>query len=147
MEVDWSTLETIAKTRAIDVWYLFSLSGFYRQATRDHGALDEDKRAALTRMLGTDEWERELYKPSTSNDLFGASDASLRRDADVAALEHYAKKRLETIFGAVLNPLPLPRNERPQRFSLFFCISSRNPAAIGLARKIGNHILKAGIAS
>jgi three-Cys-motif partner protein len=147
MEVDWSTLETIAKTGAIDVWYLFSLSGFYRQATRDHDALDDDKRAALTRMLGTNAWERELYKTKPATDLFGNSDTSLRRDADVAALEAYAKARLETIFGAVLDPLPLSLHERPQRFSLFFCISSRKPAAIGLARKIGNHILKAGIAS
>lgn len=147
MGLDWSTLEAIAKTGAIDVWYLFSLSGFYRQATRDHGALDEDKRAALTRMLGTDEWENELYKAAPVHDLFGTSDASLRRNADVGALEAYAKRRLETIFGAVLDPLPLPIHERPQRFSLFFCISSRRPAAIGLARKIGNHILKAGIAS
>ncbi|UWU89605.1 three-Cys-motif partner protein TcmP [Bradyrhizobium sp. CB1015] len=148
MEVDWSTLVAIAKTQAIDVWYLFSLAGFYRQATRDHADLDEDKRAALTRMLGTDEWERELYSANTTYDLFGGDDGvSLRREADLVALEAYAKRRLETIFGAVLDPLPLPLHERPQRFSLFFCISSQNPAAIKLARTVGNHILKAGISS
>jgi three-Cys-motif partner protein len=27
MNVDWSTLQAIANTRAIDVWFLFSLSG------------------------------------------------------------------------------------------------------------------------
>jgi three-Cys-motif partner protein len=32
MEVEWETLQAIAKTEAIDVWYLFSLSGLYRQA-------------------------------------------------------------------------------------------------------------------
>jgi len=92
MEVDWSTLEAIAKTGAIDVWYLFSMSGFYRQATRDHGSLDEDKRAALTRMLGTDAWESELYKARPENDLFGG-DPSMSRHADVATLEAYAKAK------------------------------------------------------
>jgi three-Cys-motif partner protein len=33
MDVEWATLEAIAATEAIDVWFLFSLSGLYRQAT------------------------------------------------------------------------------------------------------------------
>jgi three-Cys-motif partner protein len=37
MTVDWTTLEAIAHTRAIDVWYLFSLSGLYRLARPDAG--------------------------------------------------------------------------------------------------------------
>ena len=34
MQLEWSTLEKVAATRAIDVWFLFSLAGLYRQATR-----------------------------------------------------------------------------------------------------------------
>lgn len=30
MDVEWKTLEAIAATEAIDVWFLFSLSGLYR---------------------------------------------------------------------------------------------------------------------
>ena len=63
MNVDWETLRAVASTRAIDVWYLFSLSGLYRQAARKAEAIDATKRAAITRNLGTDEWERELYAP------------------------------------------------------------------------------------
>ena len=37
--------------------------------------------------------------------------------------------------------------KKPQRFSLFLCISNNDPKAIGLATKIGNHILKAGKSS
>lgn len=55
MEVEWVTLAAIAETRAIDVWYLFSLSGLYRQAARNIDSVDDAKRRALTRMLGTDE--------------------------------------------------------------------------------------------
>ena len=56
MNVDWETLKAVAITRAIDVWYLFSLSGLYRQAARKAEAIDNTKRAAITRILGTDEW-------------------------------------------------------------------------------------------
>jgi three-Cys-motif partner protein len=40
MDVEWATLEAIADTEAIDVWFLFSLSGLYRQATRRIGDID-----------------------------------------------------------------------------------------------------------
>jgi three-Cys-motif partner protein len=96
MSVDWSTLEAIAKTRAIDVWYLFSLSGLYRQAARRIDDVDPVKRIALTRMLGTDEWERELYAPAAQGNLLD-DPAELQREADVRGLEAYVKTRLKTI--------------------------------------------------
>jgi three-Cys-motif partner protein len=148
MELEWSTLEKVAATKAIDVWFLFSLAGLYRQATRDLADIDEPKRAALTRMFGSDAWEEELYPKTVREDLFeGLKEEPRHRAANVAGLEAYAKSRLETIFAAVLKPLPLPLHEKPQRFSLFFCISNDDPKAIGLASKIGNYILKAGMSS
>jgi hypothetical protein len=99
-------------------------------------------------MFGSDAWEKELYPKTMREDLFeGISEEPRRRSADVAGLEAYAKSRLETIFAAVLKPLPLPLRKKPQRFSLFLCISNDDPKAIGLATKIGNHILKAGSSS
>lgn len=50
MHVEWSTLEAIAKTGAIDVWYLFPYAGLYRQAAKNADALDGDKEASLTRV-------------------------------------------------------------------------------------------------
>jgi three-Cys-motif partner protein len=61
LSVDWETLVAIANTKAIDVWYLVSLAGLFRQAAHDPEKLDDAKRAALTRMLGTDEWVRSWY--------------------------------------------------------------------------------------
>jgi three-Cys-motif partner protein len=146
MEVEWSTLETVAATKCIDVWFLFSLSGLYRQATRDKRSIDDDKRQALNRMLGTTAWEDELYSKETRDGLFG-EEMSERRTADVKGLERYVKERLETIFPKVFDPLPLPIEQRPQRYSLFCAISNAAPKAIGLATKAANHILKAGISS
>lgn len=145
-EVEWETLQAIAATKAIDVWYLFSLAGLYRNAARDISAVDPSKRKTLTRLLGTDEWENELYSVAERpNDLLGGMDLpeTRQRHADVAGLEAYVRRRLETIFPHVAAPFALPRptEKGPQRFSLFFAVSNDSPAAIRLASRFGSHIL------
>jgi three-Cys-motif partner protein len=145
MEVDWETLVAIAATKAIDVWFLFSLSGLYRQATRKSEKITEEKRIALTKMFGSDQWESELYSDQGQGDMFGGGPQ--QREFDVKGLERYVKRRLETIFPKVFEPLALPVDKAPQRFSLFLCISNDEPRAVRLATKIANHILKAGMAS
>jgi three-Cys-motif partner protein len=149
MDVDWETLKAIARTRAIDVWYLFSLSGLYRQATVKLSKVDISKRKALDRILGSSDWEKDLYplRPKMRTLMGDLRDIPRVRTKNVRALEAYMKKRLETIFGAVLEPLRLPREKGPQRYSLFLCISSNNPKAIEVATRIGNHILSAGNSS
>lgn len=148
MEVEWSTLEEVASTKAIDVWFLFPLSGLYRQATRQLTDVDQYKRAALTRMFGSDAWEGELYPQTFRHDLFeGVFQEPRSRTADVVGLEKYVKSRLENIFSKVLKPMPLPLSKKPQLFSLFLCISNDEPKAVALATRIGGHILKAGISS
>ncbi|WP_439626454.1 three-Cys-motif partner protein TcmP [Shinella sp.] len=150
MEVAWATLKAIADTKAIDVWFLFPLSGLYRQAARNINAVDETKRKALTTMLGTSEWENELYSaPPPITDLLGVLEApeERQRNADVAGLEQYVKRRLETIFPLVAEPFPLPPQRKPQRFSLFFAASNPSEKAIALANRFARHIIDAGIAS
>jgi three-Cys-motif partner protein len=145
MHVEWATLKAIAATESIDVLFLFSLSGLYRQATLRSGDIDDSKREAITRILGTDEWLHELYSDLGQAELFGHGEK--HRTENVKGLERYVKKRLETIFPKVLDPLALPVEQRPQRYSLFFCISNPEPKAIGLATRIAGHILKAGSSS
>jgi three-Cys-motif partner protein len=140
MEVEWSTLQAIASTKAIDVWFLFPLAGLFRQATRKITDIDPSKRAALIRMFGDDAWEQELYPAPAHDDLFGET-AERERLADVKGLENYAKNRLKTIFAEVFDPLPLPINSRPQRFSLFLCVSNPQPKAVGLASRIAKNLL------
>lgn len=145
MSVEWSTLEEIRATEAIDVWYLVTLAGLFRQATRKESALDAGKAAAITRMLGTDEWRTEWYRPSAHADLFGHADG--QRTADVREIEASVGKRLAALFPKVLPPLTLRNDRGAPMFSLFFAISNPEPKAIGLATKIAGHILKSGNAS
>lgn len=147
MEVEWKTLQIIAETKAIDVWYLFPLAGLYRQAARSFAKIDASKEASITRMLGTENWKSELYSTLSHppvDDLLGGleSEDERWRNADVATLEKYVQGRLKTIFPEVLDPYPLPPAEKPQRFSLFCAISNPSAKAIALARQFGKDILK-----
>lgn len=143
MQVDWETLEAIRRTEAIDVWYLFSLSGLYRQAARNLSAVDVNKRTAISRMLGTHDWESELYHVAPQGDLLASLEDPVerQRNADVSGLENYVKRRLMDLFPYVHAPLALPVWNKPQRFSLFFATSNPSPKATALAGKFASHLL------
>lgn len=147
MNVDWDTLKAIRSTEAIDVWYLVSLSGLFRQAARNADAVDESKRAALTRMLGTDTWEAAWYQQTRQTELFGPRDAAHSRTADVGDIENFVWNRLGELFPKVLKPLRLKDSRGIPIFALFFAISNPEARAIKLAAKIANYILDSGRSS
>jgi three-Cys-motif partner protein len=149
MNVDWSTLEMIAATQALDLWFLFSLAGLVRNLPRRASGLDTGKRAAITRVLGTEEWFDEFYKIPTlpPHTLWGTASTPLppsaaRRTASVKDIEAYVLKRLETIFPHVEQPRRLTTRKNLSLFSLFFAVSNPSEAAIKLAQKGAAHILK-----
>ena len=142
LQCSWKTVQLVAQTRALDVFFLVSLSGLYRQATNNLLDADESKVNALTRFLGTDAWKTELYQPYPG--LFG--DDSHHRHADSEALARYMKQRLETAFPKVLEPTILYRTDARGRkgvplFALFFAVSNPQPKAIGLASRVSRDIM------
>lgn len=142
MSVAWETLKEIQSTEAIDVWYLVTLAGLFRQATKKESALESNKAAAISRMLGNDDWRQEWYRPPDTLDLFGHAEG--RRTADVPEIEAYVRKRLKEVFPTVLPPLTLRNDKRVPTFSLFFAVSNPDPRAIAPASRIADHILKSG---
>lgn len=149
MEVEWSTVEAIAQTEALDCWYFFPLSGLYRNAPRDPLKLDASKVKSLNRVLGTDDWRAAWYDtPPAQSDMFGIIENSERRIADVDAIERYVRNRLTSAFkGTVLPPLRIYNAANAPLASLFFAVSNPHPAAVKLATDIASHILKVGISS
>jgi three-Cys-motif partner protein len=142
MNVEWRTLEAIRRTEAIDLWYLVSLSGLYRQATHKGSALDEKKRAALTRMLGTSAWENAWYEEDRQRSLLSDLEPeATRRTASLELMEAFVLKRLRDLFPTVLEPLRLKNDRNAPMFSLFFAMSNPSPAAAKVARPIAQHIL------
>lgn len=142
LQCSWKTVEQIAATRALDVFFLVSLSGLYRQATNDLRDADESKVNALTRFLGTDEWKMELYQ--AQGGLFGGD--THHRHADAEGLARYMRKRLETAFAKVVEPTVLYRTDDrgrrgPPLFALFFAVSNPSSKAIALASRVSKEIM------
>jgi three-Cys-motif partner protein len=143
LQVEWSTLKCIAGTKSIDVWYLFPLSGLYRQMAKNANALDADKENAITRILGTDEWKQRFYKPQRQSDLFGHDNGD-EREANPQEIVGFVSERLRTLFPRVSEPKILYMNgdRGAPLFALYFAVSNPEHKAIGRAIGIANHILK-----
>lgn len=146
MNVEWGTLQAVAATRALDVWFLFALAATVRNLPRLADSLDASKRAAVTRVLGTDKWFSDFYTPpaqefrsSLFDDLPGTP--RLRRTATLNQIEEYMRSRLSELFPHVERPLRLKASGNKSLFSLFFAVSNPSPAAIKAAHKGAAYIL------
>lgn len=146
MHVEWATLGMIAATKALDVWFLFSLAGTVRNLPRLASRLDDGKKAAVTRVLGTDEWYEKFYSAPGFR-YRGLLDGSLsspvvRRHASVTDIEKFVYDRLKLIFPHVEPPRRLYGPRNTSLFSLFFAVSNPNKMAINLASRAAAHILR-----
>ena len=141
LEIKWSLIEEIAKTKAMDMWYFFSISGIYRQAANNFSKISKGKEKLLTEVLGTDEWKNDLYKQAAQGDFF-SNGTSMERKAGTDDIVKYVKERLGEIFPAVTAPLLLP-DVVNVRYALFFAVA--NPKAVALSIKVADYILNNAI--
>ncbi|GHT65335.1 hypothetical protein FACS1894110_06970 [Spirochaetia bacterium] len=140
-ELRWETLEIIAKTKAIDVWYLFPLSAANRMLKKD-GNIDLSWKARLNTIFGDTGWEQKFYKTNPQQNLFDNEYENIIKDANIATIKEYIYGRLKTIFPGVSdNPRVLYNSKNSPLFLFCFAVANKNPKAIGLAMKVANHIL------
>lgn len=144
-QVDWKTLEKVASTKSIDVWYLFPMLALNRML-RKNGECENNENC-LIRLLGDDSWKREFYMEDPQvglfDDEFENTDARLIKVANTEKIKKYLIKRLRTIFPCVSQYPRLFKNTKNSALFLFcFAISNNSKAAQKLALKIANYILK-----
>jgi len=142
MAVRWDTLNLLADTGAVDVWYLFPLNAVVRQLAHDYGAVTADKQASLDEIFGTASWRDELYEKRVEPSLFDEPSTSTRRKVTQREIETYFQGRLAGIFPFVSKPLPLLTPRGAQLFSLFCASANVSPAARALVAKGVAHVLK-----
>lgn len=149
MDVDWETLELLASTKAVDVWYLFPVLAVTRQLSLDRDRIDKHKSSKLNSIFGTANWREELYETRIVNDLFDMSLTVCTRKVSQPLIEAYSRSRLATLFRYVSEPLPLIAEGRGHLFSLFCLSNSASDAAIELIKKGVRATLKryGGVAS
>lgn len=138
-QVDWVTIECMARTQAIDLWLLFPLGQAVNRMLTKHEP-DPSWAARLDRLFGIGSWRKEFYRPSTQGSLFGTEN-SPEKVADFDAIGEFFVKRLQTVFFEVSKkPLALMNSKNIPIYLL--CFASANPKGAKTAIKIANHILR-----
>lgn len=141
MQVEWQTIEAIAKTEAIDLWLLFPLGiGVSRLLTRS-GDIPEGWRVRLDRFLGTSDWYEEFYTVEHKADLFGNEQERVVK-ATNETIARYFTERLKKVFPAngVADPGVLRNSANCPLYLLCFAAANKNGARPAL--RIANDLLK-----
>jgi three-Cys-motif partner protein len=141
MQVPWTTLETIARTKAIDLWYLFPLGVAVNRLLTTDGDILPLHQQKLDNIFGTSRWREAFYKRSEQRNIF-AEAIELVKQASFDSIEQFFIERLNSIFPYVA--------KRPYRLYNFksvplysFCFAAANPGRGGeIALRIANHLLK-----
>jgi three-Cys-motif partner protein len=139
MQVDWETIEAIARTEAIDLWLLFPLGiGVNRLLTRS-GDVPPGWRMRLDRLFGTQAWYDEFYRVDLKATLFGTNEERVKR-ASLEDIGHHYGERLKTIFPGVAKPGVLRNSRNCPLYLLWFAAGNAKGARTAL--RIANYLLK-----
>jgi three-Cys-motif partner protein len=137
-EVEWGTLEAIAKTKCIDVWILFPLMAVNRLLAKDPQKISYD---CLNRIFGTQDWFEHFYKTRTLDDIFGKSVDIIVKACDFTRIGSFYKSRLKTIFPGVAEKPKVFYNSRGSAlFQLFFAAGNTKGAPIAI--RIAEHLIR-----
>lgn len=139
LQCNYRMLQSIAATKALDVFFLVSLSGLYRQAAVIESNIDEGKAAKLTSFLGTDQWRDAMYSPPDQRDLFG--EQPRQRERGWEAILQFTTKRLNGLFPYVAEPSLIGTAKGAPLFALYFAVANDSKPALALATKVSREIL------
>ncbi len=145
MQVSWDTIEAIAATQAIDMWYLFPLGvGVSRLLKRD-GDIKLQWREKLNSIFGDTAWYDAFYHTEQEPKLpmFPDEPSKTRivKTANFDAITAYILKRLNTVFaGVARNPLKLTNSKNNPLYLL--CFAASNPKGAPIAVRIAEQVLR-----
>lgn len=142
-QVRWATIQRIAETVGIDLWYLFPAGlGVLRQISQD-GTPQPQAEASLGEMLGTREWRDHLVEVDDEPDLFAPSRQVSRRVASADAVTRYMIGRMKGPFGGRVLDSYLPLGKGGGHwYSLLLAWSNPSDKADQLVRRVGTDIMR-----
>lgn len=140
MQVNWSLVEEIAKTRGVDLWYLFPLGAALMRLLQKRQPPPQTWADRVTAVLGTDSWRDEFYTSKRRDTLFETKEGE-EREADYGAVARFFLRRLQAIFEQVAENPRVLKNSRNCPLYLF-CFAAGNPKGAPTAVKIAQDILR-----
>jgi three-Cys-motif partner protein len=143
-QVKWSTIELIAQTKGIDLWYLFPAGlGVARQIS-DDGTVQMDAESSLNEMFGDRSWFESATQLNTQMDLLSIDVQTRTKVADTAdAVTRQMIRKMKSVFkGVVLDEWLRLGKKGGHWYSLLFAISNDSKPAKELARRVAKDIMR-----
>lgn len=144
MQVKWKTIEAIAETRAIDLWWLFPSHMGVGRMLPWNGVIAENWKGTLDEALGTDKWQPAFYESieESQGDFFSPSPNRLERVFTATSIERFLIARLSELFpGVASRPVHILINNRPA-YQLYFAMANPSENARNRALAIANWLIE-----
>ncbi len=136
MELEWSTLEEVARVETIEVFLNFSVMAINRNVRlRRREDISTAVRERMDRFWGT-EWEAELYEEEQT--LFGPQTVRIKQSGK--ELGQRFQNRLKEIFPYCTVPVLMTNSKNAPLYCLVF--AGHNPTGVGIANDIFGKFLK-----
>jgi len=139
-QVEWSTIESLASTKGVDLWYLFPLGVGVSRLLTHTGDIEASCQARLDLLFGTPTWRDRFYRRGTTVDLFGETRETLERTAAPEQIGAFIRERLQSCFVGVAKGLVLRNSRSNPMYLLCFAASNERGKRVGV--KIAGDILK-----
>lgn len=139
LKVSWNTIEMVAETKSIDMWFLFPISAVNRLLVKG-GVSDPSWERKLNDVFGSNSWKNAFYRKSGQMSIMDLLEPVYQKDTDFEGIKKYTINRLKEIFAGVSeNPRVLRNSNNSPLFVLFFTVG--NERGKDLAIKIATQIL------
>jgi len=140
MQVEWPTIEAIARTQAIDLWLLFPLGVGVNRLLKRSGEIPDEWRHRLDLLLGTTDWFEAFYRVEAERTLQGTDEERVVK-ATPTEIGAYFIDRLKSVFAAVAERPRILRNSRNCPLYLL-CFAVGNKAGARPAMRIAEYLLR-----
>jgi three-Cys-motif partner protein len=139
MQVEWRTIEAVAKTRAIDLWLLFPLGMGVNRLLPRSGDVPVQWQRRIDALLGAREWRTAFYEVVQRPALFGPEETMVK--ASIDAIGQYFVERLHSVFPGVVREPGILKNSRNSPLYLL-CFAAANERGAPIAIRIAEHLLR-----
>lgn len=141
-QVSWQTIEKIAETKGIDLWYLFPAGpGVHRQISKS-GTVDPTHEESLDRLVGTREWRLAFLTEETEDDLFDPVRTVPRKTATPESITKFMIERMKKPFGGRVLDEWLPLSTKGIKYSLIFASANPSSKSWALASRLAGAVLR-----
>jgi len=133
LQVEWETVQLLAKTRTFDVFVNFSLMAVIRLLKLNEPPKGQVA-TLLGKIMGNMDWVQEIYRPPAQLSLFGDQPLTVR---DVIRAEWLARLYVDqvgTLFPFVSKPVIMTNSRNAPLYTLF--LASHNRRGVEIANDI-----------